>query len=241
MAADARRRAAPARARPLRRRPRSLGEPPARLRGPAARASPRTSTSSSPPASPTSGSPSCRRASPRLLDDPEALLLGRPDGLGAEERDRLVASLARFEETCGRLAAAGLPETIQHDDLHDGNVFVDGRAYRIFDWGDSCVSHPFHTLVVTLRALAHRLALEPGGGELVRLRDAYLEPFSAYGTHAELVAAADLAHVTGTAARALAWHRFVEAREPRFRGEDAEAVPYGLRRLLDPGPLGSWS
>ena len=28
--------------------------------------------------------------------------------------------------------------------------------YVLFDWGDSCVSHPFHTLAVTLRAIAWR-------------------------------------------------------------------------------------
>jgi aminoglycoside phosphotransferase (APT) family kinase protein len=142
-----------------------------------------------------------------------------------------------------QLAGCGIPETLQHDDLHDGNVFVRDGRYLLFDWGDSCVSHPFHTLVVTFRAIAHRfqLDLQPGGPELLRLRNAYLEPFADHGTHVELVAAVDLAHLTGTAGRTLAWHRFVSAREPEFRADDVETVPYGLKRLLDLGPLGSWS
>ena len=46
------------------------------------------------------------------------------------------------DELLTELEPVGLPETIQHDDLHDGQVFLrDGRT-RILDWGDACVSHP---------------------------------------------------------------------------------------------------
>ena len=177
----------------------------------------------------------------RLLDDDEALLLGRPDeGITPGEREQLRALLPELRATARDLAALGLPETLQHDDFHDGNVFVRDGRYLFFDWGDSCVSHPFHTLVVTFRSLAHGFGLDPGGSELTRLRAAYLEPFSPYGSADDLVAATELAHVTGTAARALAWHRFVSSREAEFRADDAEAVPYGLKRLLDLGPLGSY-
>jgi aminoglycoside phosphotransferase (APT) family kinase protein len=173
----------------------------------------------------------------------QAILLDRPDGLTSDERARLRALTQEIAATARELAGDGIPETIQHDDLHDGNVFVRDGRYLFFDWGDSSVSHPFHTLVVTFRAIAHRfeLELQPGGPELLRLRDAYLEPFGDYGTHDELAAAVDLAHLTGTASRTLAWHRFLAAREPEFRADYADAVPYGLRRLLDLGPLGSWS
>jgi len=179
----------------------------------------------------------------RLLEDDEAILLDRPEGLTSQERARLRELVPEVAAAAAELAGYGIPETIQHDDFHDGNVFVRDGRYLFFDWGDSCVSHPFHTLVVTFRAIAHRFELDvrPGGPELLRLRDAYLEPFAAYGSHDELVAAVDLAHLTGTVGRTLAWHRFVYAREPEFRADDAETVPYGLKRLLDLGPLGSWS
>jgi hypothetical protein len=178
-----------------------------------------------------------------LLENVEAIMLDRPQGFTSDERERLRELTPEITATARELAGYGIPETVQHDDLHDGNVFVHDGRYLFFDWGDSCVSHPFHTLVVTFRAIAHRfeLDLQPGGPELLRLRDAYLEPFADYGTHDELVAAVDLAHLTGTVGRTLAWHRFVAAREPQFRAGDQEAVPYGLQRLLDLGPLGSWS
>jgi hypothetical protein len=176
-----------------------------------------------------------------LLDDRDACMVGRENGLNEDEYERLRALVPDFAERCARLAAHGIPETIQHDDLHDGNVFERDGRYLFFDWGDSCVSHPFNTLVVTMRSLVHRLELTPGGPDVVRLRDVYLEPFRRYASRDELVDAAELAHYIGTAARSLNWNRFIRVREPQYRFDDEDAVPYGLKRLLDIGPLGSWS
>ena len=175
----------------------------------------------------------------RVLADDEAVLFGREDGLTDEERERLRAF--DFRALCRRLTDFGLPETLQHDDFHDGNVFLRGGSYVFFDWGDGCVSHPFHTLVVTLRAAAWKLGFEPGAPELLRLRDAYLEPWRRFGSPHELVAASELARQTGTVQRALAWHRFVSARPAEARPEDADSVPYGLKLLLADRPFGAWA
>ncbi|HZB35121.1 MAG TPA: phosphotransferase, partial [Gaiellaceae bacterium] len=107
----------------------------------------------------------------------QELLSEQPEGLISDEYRAMLDRLPEVESIADRLLAHGIPETIQHDDLHDGQVFVRDGSYLIFDWGDACVSHPFHTLTVTLRAAAWTLELEPGGPDLLRLRDAYLEPF----------------------------------------------------------------
>ncbi len=95
----------------------------------------------------------------------------------AASHPELEPHLAEVEALVAELQAAGIPESVQHDDLHDGQIFVRDGHYRVLDWGDSCVSHPFHSLTVTLRAGAWKLGLPPGSPELVRMRDAYLEPF----------------------------------------------------------------
>jgi hypothetical protein len=63
----------------------------------------------------------------------------------------------RFREAVGRvrdlvdeLASYDVVETLQHDDLHDGQVFVKDGRNLILDWGDAVVSHPFFTMSVTL-------------------------------------------------------------------------------------------
>jgi len=155
-------------------------------------------------------------------------------GLEPEDQERLLAALPKFEDMCRELAAYGIPETIQHDDLHDGQVFLRDGGYLFFDWGDSCVSHPFHSLTVALRANAAKFELEPGGAELRRLRNAYLEPFG------DLQEAADLAYWTGTVGRALAWDRFVRSGFDYTEPEDDLATAHGLKLFLAGGPIGTW-
>jgi Phosphotransferase enzyme family len=171
---------------------------------------------------------------PELLDEvlshEEVLLVGEEDGVSAEELERLRRVRPELEALCAELDGFGVTETIQHDDLHDGQVFVRDGRYRLLDWGDSCVSHPFHTMVVTTRAFAYKHRLEPGGPEVLRLRDAYLEPFGA-----GLEPAFEVAYRTGTLARALAWYRYVTA------GTTEDPVAYGLRMFLADGPIGSFS
>ena len=175
----------------------------------------------------------------RVLGDRDVLLTDREDGLDQGQHQRLLASVPEVERLSAELAAAGMPETLQHDDLHDGNVFVREDDYVLFDWGDSCVSHPFHTLAVTLRAAAWRFRLEPGDTRLERMRDAYLEPFGGYGSRAELLAAFAVAYRLGTIARALSWYRAVEA-VPGLEPTDSDSVPYGLKLFLKNGPIGTW-
>src|SRR5262249_3367820 len=83
-----------------------------------------------------------------------------PGGRVAGRLGTVAPSETRVDELCHELSALGIPETAQHDDLHDGNVFVrTGGGYAVFDWGDGCVSHPFCSLVVGLRGIAYRFEL----------------------------------------------------------------------------------
>jgi len=111
--------------------------------------------------------------------------------------DRLVAVLTR----------SGIPATIQHDDLHGGNVLVGPDGDRVFDWGDASVAHPFGTLTTTLNSIEHHAGFDQAGPELGRVRDAYLETWSGPATHDELAAAARAATVLGAISRAASWER----------------------------------
>ena len=93
------------------------------------------------------------------------------------EVQQLRGFAGRFGQMCTQLEASGIPETVQHDDLHMNNVFVRGEIIRILDWGDSCISHPFASLVATFRFLEERNGLRSDDRRFRRLRDAYLEPW----------------------------------------------------------------
>jgi hypothetical protein len=117
-------------------------------------------------------------------------MLSHASSLGTEKLARLRAFTQRFGELSAELNARGIPETIQHDDLHGANIYRRDGELRILDWGDSCVSHPFRTLYVTFE----HLFLPHGDPWLARLRDAYLEP---WGQPAELREAYALAERLG--------------------------------------------
>lgn len=149
-----------------------------------------------------------------LLDDPQALRSGSPDGLSDTEQARLHALLPEIAR-----ADDALPAALYHDDFHDANIFVDGDRVTLADWGDCAVGHPFCVLTVALRSAARRLEAGPDDPRVVRLRDAYLEPWGsrvAPKDRARVLAAADR---RGRLSRALTWSRVLaplpeEARTP---------------------------
>jgi hypothetical protein len=169
-----------------------------------------------------------------LLDDAEFL---PPDG-AAGLPNRLRDELGGFRVLCDRLADGGVPASLQHDDLHDANVFVGDGRYRFFDWGDASVAHPFLSLLVPLRVAADELGTPNGDPVLHRLRDAYLEPWSSYGTPAELRDQVQLALRVAPLPRALTWRRILRGVHPAERGEWPDAVPGWVGRYFDHGSLG---
>lgn len=136
--------------------------------------------------------------------------------IDGDELGRLVRFTGRFARLCDELAAYGLPETVQHDDLHMGNVYARRDRLRLLDWGDASISHPFASLVVTFRFLEETNRLPPGDPWFVRLRDAYLEPWGR-----DLTDAFELATRIGTFAHTLAWAR------------QRDALPEAARRRFD--------
>jgi hypothetical protein len=75
------------------------------------------------------------------------------------------------------------------------------------------------------------LGVEPRDPRVVRLRDAYLEPFASYGSHGELVETLELACRVGKIARSLIWARTVRADPEDERWRDAPFASLGA--LLD--------
>ncbi len=147
----------------------------------------------------------------RALGVPDMRLAGLPqkyerlmDETGAEQIFRDAAP--RVAELCERLATYGIPDTIQHDDLHDGQVFARDGRHLLLDWGDACVSHPFFTLSVTLEGvLAWGLDDVEDSVDVAPFRDAYLSPY-AERYDGDLNAACDLALRLGWACRAVNGH-----------------------------------
>jgi hypothetical protein len=158
-------------------------------------------------------------------------LLGRDLPLEPSELRRLRAFATRFGALCGELAAHQVPETVQHDDLHMANVYARGERLRLLDWGDTSISHPFASLVVTFRFLETRNQLAAGDPWFARLRDAYLEPWGD-----DLAGVFALAIRVGTLAHTFAWARqrdyLPEAARPEFDRSFAVILRRAVARTL---------
>jgi Phosphotransferase enzyme family len=154
------------------------------------------------------------------------LFLEDDHGLEPDEVARLRALAPRYRELCEELAAFGLPDSIQHDDLHDGNVFVrDGRV-AIFDWGDSSVAHPLWSWIKALRVATH-YGLDTGP-----LVAAYLAPWTAVAPEERLQAALRVAVPVGIFAYALQYQRQLDFMPEESRSTYELYMPEQLQRLL---------
>jgi hypothetical protein len=165
-----------------------------------------------------------------LLDDPAV----RTD-LGAERHAAITALAPEYASWCAELAADGIPSSVQHDDLHDGNVFLVGRRFRFFDWGDAGVAHPFGSLLVAMRVAGYLFKVEPDAPELVRLRDAYLEPWTADHDRKSLLRSAELATRVAIVGRSLSWQRALRGAEMPVEDDVRTAVAEWLADLISPG------
>ncbi len=172
----------------------------------------------------------------------EALDQASPATDEQAERLRDVDRLrAVFRAWCERLAAAPGAPTLDHNDLHGGNVFVDDAGgARFFDWGDAVVSHPFASALV-LRSVVRWLQDVHVETPVERgTLDAYLEPFTSLAPRAELLEVLDVACEVGKVARSLVWARAVAPmRSDADDPDDFRSAPAGWLLELLEGPLAS--
>lgn len=120
-----------------------------------------------------------------------------------ELEPRLAIDPRRVAELSEELASYGVPDTIEHDDCHDGQVFLRDGVHLVMDWGDACVSHPFFTLSVSLMGVVSWGMDDVADSEpLERYVEAYLGPYRER-YDGDLEAAARLAMRLGWVCRAV--------------------------------------
>jgi hypothetical protein len=152
--------------------------------------------------------------------------------------------LPAYDDHCTELAASPVPGSIQHDDLHSSNICWPGdvqdlSSVRIIDWGDASVGHPFGTLLSTLNSIAFHAGVfhteqvinDP---RVLRIQDAYLEPFTGLGRRDELRRWVALARSTGCLARALSWEQALQDAPPSVAAQFDFPVRDWMLGMLEP-------
>ncbi|WP_329350301.1 aminoglycoside phosphotransferase family protein [Streptomyces sp. NBC_01261] len=140
----------------------------------------------------------------------------------------------RLLNWAAELADLGIPDSLDHSDLHDGQLFnPEPGRFTFFDWGDAAVSHPFCSFLVP----AGRVTERYGPDALPRLRDAYLEPWTGTGpTGKDLRRALTLAGRLGVIGRAVSWGRHFPGASDETRAAGATQSAKWLRQLASEEP-----
>jgi hypothetical protein len=174
----------------------------------------------------------------------EEIAVGTPDERPANLRAAFEELLPRWElgspflqlapvieSYAGRLGET-IPISVIHEEFNDNNIHLGPEGPVIIDWAEAAVGHPFAGLVVTMRGLADRWGYEPGGPELCRLRDLYLESWTSLAPLPELIDLFALAYPLGMVSRALAWDRILAPLADADRADFNHTVPAWLDVLL---------
>lgn len=165
----------------------------------------------------------------RTRELPEAFdaLVAKNPLFDAGERAALLRRRPRLVELCAELDAYGVPDSLDHCDLHDGQILAPSPGrFTFFDWGDACVAHPFGSLLVPVREVRERYGPE----HVAPMVDAYLEHWTGLGpSRAELRRAAVLAVRLAALGRAGSWFRLFPGTPT---GDSEEASAYWVRQLF---------
>jgi Phosphotransferase enzyme family len=120
-------------------------------------------------------------------------------------------------ETLAHVVGGSLPSTLIHEEVHGGNVHARHGRPVFIDWAEASISHPFAGMTNTLRIVSWDSGWEPGGPEVLRLRDAYLEPWTGYAPIEELRARFAEGYRFGALVRAATWERVLAPLSPDAR------------------------
>jgi hypothetical protein len=156
-----------------------------------------------------------------LLADDEAL-----SPMTTDEIAKIRSLGPRLKAMCRDLARYRVPYSLNHGDLHSGNITA--QTVRFFDWTDACIAHPFldlTTVVVDVDELKEPTARE-------RIVQLYLELWTEYEPIERLREMWRLAEPLGALHQAVSYQHILATLEPTSKQEMIWGVPEWLRRIL---------
>lgn len=163
----------------------------------------------------------------QLLRDEASMLIGAERGLSLDEFQQIKGKLPRFKEICTKLAAFGIPETLNNADLHDANVLVRNDRITFFDWGDATLAHPFISLRTFFVGIEISLQLDDYAftPEMATLLDIYMEPWQKFASRDELLRAYRLSKPVASIVKLVLWHTTISQLDGALRDEYKWIIP----------------
>jgi hypothetical protein len=167
-----------------------------------------------------------------FADEPMIVDSGLPSGLRPAEKRSWLNLLDRLPELCEALTGFGVPASLNHGDLHDGNILKNGRSYRIFDWGDCSLAHPFFSIRTVFVSLENRLNWPEDDPRFGPLGDAYLQGWTGAVGAERLQLAFDAASRLWAAGSLLSWWQALRILDAAEREPYDHVLPSLTRELI---------
>jgi hypothetical protein len=149
--------------------------------------------------------------------------------LSTDEMAQLQALAPRLKAMCGELAGYRVPYSLNHGDLHGGNIT--GESLLFFDWTDACIAHPFLDLSTVVDDV--EAGFPDGRGRIV---DAYLNLWTAYEPIDRLRGIWQVAEPLGALHQAVSYQHILAALEPNSRPELSGGLRYWLQQIVKTMP-----
>ncbi|MFC6286763.1 hypothetical protein ACFP3Q_11160 [Nocardioides sp. GCM10027113] len=174
----------------------------------------------------------------RRLEELVALPADDPRRMPRELHDAVCGRLLAVRDWAEQVASLGLPVTLNHNDLHENNVFHVADELRFFDFADSLLTEPLGVLLIPLNVLAGRLGAGPDDPRLWRVADAALEVWSDLAPMPALRAALPAALRLARLGRVECWARCCASMDDAELDEWGGAIPRWLAELVADSPVG---
>lgn len=173
-----------------------------------------------------------------ILADTQCLLIDQPDGLTSAEYERLIAAAPQVAQMCRQLAGYGVPESLHHNDLHDGNIFVGNGRTLFYDWGDSSISHPFFCLRTVFVSMEYTFDLAEDDPIFDAFGRDYWRCWLQFETEENLAAAFALARRLWPLSTTVKYYVFVnQIVDEELKADYVGIVPSLLQEFLAANPV----
>ncbi|MGA9102624.1 phosphotransferase [Aeromicrobium sp.] len=172
-----------------------------------------------------------------LVDRFSALPPDHPSHVDDDLRTELLATLPRLVDACAQIEASPMPVTLQHGDLHPGNVFATGesrsrspdrRSLRVFDFGDAQWAPALEVLSVPYGILT-----EAGTWPFQSVLDAYTDAWHDVVDVRSMHALWQATAFTQPVNRSLTWSGALTGATDQEVADWGIAPLHHLRRVLD--------
>lgn len=159
------------------------------------------------------------------------------------EARALAGGLAALTAAAAELDALGMPDSLQHNDLHPGNAFADAPrttsdvdgpegSLRFFDFGDALWAPPLCSLLVPVAAMTEQWGCAADDARITAACEGYLRAWAPYVDPGRVRASLPAAHRIAAVHRHEAWRRVLDATALAGIGEIAAGAGGWLRQAL---------